>query len=399
MRVFINAFAALNALGNNTAEIWSNWQRGIAPGMLKTDHYRQGEPCYLGRVQQELPSLNKEYVDYDCRNNRLLKACADQLSEVIERLLKQYSKHRIGIVLGSSTSGIENYEFAMQHWLEQGERPEWFHFKQQDMGGAAELLRLMLELEGPSFVISTACTSSANAFASAQRLLQLDLCDAVIVGGVDSLCQMTVQGFTALASVSNDICQPFSKSRCGINIGEAAALLVLEKQPIDGTSLELYGVGCSSDAYHMSAPDPSAEGAMRAIKAALEQGEWQASDVDYINLHGTATPLNDAMESLAVHTVFGSETACSSTKSLTGHTLGAAAATEAVLCCLLLQYGHGKVPQQIWDEQYDAELKPLAITNEQSFVENLQLCVSNSFAFGGSNVSVLLGLRREDHNK
>lgn len=399
MRVFINAFAALNALGNNTAEIWSNWQRGIAPGMLKTDHYRQGEPCYLGHVQQDLPNLDRQYAKYDCRNNRLLKVCADQLGETTKRLLGQYPKHRIGIVLGSSTSGIENYEFAMKHWLEQNERPEWFHFKQQDMGGAAELLRLMLELEGPSFVISTACTSSANAFASAQRLLALDFCDAVIVGGVDTLCQMTVQGFTALASVSDEQCQPFSKNRQGINIGEAAALLVLEKQPIDKNSIELYGVGCSSDAHHMSAPDPSAEGAIRAIRAALEQGGRQAEDVDYINLHGTATPLNDAMESLAVNTVFGEQTVCSSTKSLTGHTLGAAAATEAVLCCLLLQSSQQLVPKQVWDDQYDTDIATLAISQGRSPLDKLGLCLSNSFAFGGSNVSVLLGLQREDYNE
>lgn len=395
MRTYITAYAALNALGNNCQEIWHNWQQAYAPGMKKTETYRPRQACTLGHVTQALPKLDEKYAQYDCRNNRLLKVCVDQLNDSVERLLQQYSSHRIGVVLGSSTSGIENYEQAMQHWLEHAERPDWFHFKQQDMGGAAELLSLMLAIDGPSLVISTACTSSANAFASAQRLLQLDLCDAVIVGGVDTLCQMTVQGFTALASVSDEQCQPFSKNRCGITIGEAAALLVLEKQPLNQHSLELYGVGCSSDAHHMSAPDPSAKGAIRAIHSALQQGQWQAQDVDYVNLHGTATPLNDAMESLAVNSVFGENTVCSSTKSLIGHTLGAAAASEAVLCCLLLQQAQKQVPKQVWDEVYDETLSPIRIADGVTSLDKLQLCLSNSFAFGGSNVSVLLGLQRE----
>lgn len=395
MRSYITAYAALNALGNNCQEIWQNWQQAYAPGMQKSSAYRSGQACTLGHVTQTLPKLDQNYAQYDCRNNRLLKVCAEQLKESTERLLQQYPKHRIGVVLGSSTSGIENYEQAMQHWLEHAERPDWFHFKQQDMGGAAELLSLLLGISGPSSVISTACTSSANAFASAQRLLQLDLCDAVIVGGVDTLCQMTVQGFTALASVSDEQCQPFSQNRKGINIGEAAALLVLEKRPLNQHSLELYGVGCSSDAHHMSAPDPSAKGAIRAIRSALQQGQWQAQDVDYINLHGTATPLNDAMESLAVNSVFGENIICSSTKSLIGHTLGAAAASEAVLCCLLLQQAQQQVPKQVWDGAYDAELANIAIADGVKQPSKLQLCLSNSFAFGGSNVSVLLGLQRE----
>lgn len=395
MRSFITAYAAMNALGNNLDEIWVNWQQGVAPGMQKTQAYRPGAACYLGQVTADLPELEEKFSLYRCRNNRLLQACAEQLQAHINRLKQQYGKSRIAVVLGTSTSGIENSEDGIKAWLTTGERPDWYHYKQQYMGAAAEFLRQYLELEGPGFVVSTACTSSANAFASAQRLLQLNLCDAVIVGGVDTLCQMTVQGFTALASVSDELCQPFSKNRCGINIGEAAALLVLEKQPMDQNSLELYSVGCSSDAHHMSAPDPSAAGAIRSIQQALDNSPWQASDIDYINLHGTATPLNDAMESKAVAHIFGQDVHCSSTKSLIGHTLGAAAASEAVFCCLLLQRSQGLIPKQVWDGELDPEIAAITIADGQKPLDKLQLCLSNSFAFGGSNVSVLLGLQNE----
>lgn len=393
-RYFINDFGLLNAMGNSQEAVWQSWQLGESAGMQKNDDYRSGRPCTIGRVLADLPTLASVEAKFRSRNNQLLAACFQQIQNEAERLSQQYSPKRIGIVLGSSTSGIHSSEIALAEWLSSGERPDWYDFKLQEMGAGAEFLRLYSGLSGPAFTVSTACSSSANAFASARRLLDLDLCDAVIVGGADSLCQMTVQGFSALESVSDELCQPFSKNRNGINIGEAVALFVLSREAKDKDSVELYGVGASSDAHHMSAPEPTGAGAITAIRSALEQSPFTASDVDYMNLHGTATPLNDAMESRAVFSIFGDKLACSSSKSLTGHTLGAAAATELALCCLLLQAQKPIIPAQVWDGQFDEQLPAIDIVR-QARAQAVRLCMSNSFAFGGNNASLIVGRQRE----
>ena len=391
-RYFLNNYALMNALGNDRQTVWHNWCAGIAPGQRKSDAWRPGRPCTLGHVDATLPDWPAALADYDCRNNRLLAACYQPIKPAVDKLIKQYGAKRIGMVLGTSTSGIANSETAMQQWLQDKTWPPGYHFKQQEMNGGVESLSAIAGIKGPGFTISTACSSSANAFASARRLIDLDLCDAVIVGGADSLCRMTVQGFSALESVSDDVCQPFSVNRRGINIGEAAALFVMTGEPGEN-ALELYGVGCSSDAHHMSAPEPSGSGAIAAINAALSQSPFSATDIDYLNLHGTATPLNDAMESRAVAEIFGLQLPCSSTKSLTGHTLGAAAATELALCALLLDDNNRdkQLPAQVWDGQRDPDLPAINLVGDNSTVSRLSVCMSNSFAFGGNNTSVIIG--------
>jgi len=393
-RYFITEYGLLNAMGNDQRTVWQSWQQGESVGMQLSDEFRPGKPCMVGKVLADLPVLDVVASKFHCKNNQLIAACYQQIEHEVVRLSQQYKRERIGIVLGSSTSGIHNSELALAHWLATGERPAWYNFKQQEMGAGAEFLRLYSGLAGPAFTVSTACSSSANAFASARRLLDLAICDAVIVGGADSLCQMTVQGFSALESVSDDRCQPFSKNRNGINIGEAVALFVLSREAKNAHSVEFYGVGTSSDAHHMSAPDPTGAGAVRAINHALAQSPFKASDVDYMNLHGTATPLNDAMESRAVFSTFGDKLACTSSKSLTGHTLGAAAATELALCCLLLQAQTPIIPAQVWDGQFDQQLPKIDIV-EQAREQAVRLCMSNSFAFGGNNASILVGRQRE----
>lgn len=395
-RYFIIDFGLLNALGNNPQEIWQNWQQGTSPGMQWTDEFRPNKPCFVGRVTDELPLIEENLAPlYNTRNNQFLLACYQQIQATVEQIKAQYGASRIAIVLGSSTSGIRNSEIAIKEYLEKGAAPAWYDFKHQEMGSGAEFLSKACGLTGPALTISTACSSSANAFATARRLLDLDLCDAVIVGGADSLCAMTVQGFSALESVSDQLCQPFSVNRRGINIGEAAGLFVLTREAKDEKTLELYGVGASSDAHHMSAPEPSGSGAVVAIKHAISQSPFTAADVDYINLHGTATPLNDAMESRAVMSVFGDNTPCSSTKSLTGHTLGAAAATELGFCCLLLQAENPVIPAQVWDGVRDPELAHIDIVSAPRAVARMNLCISNSFAFGGNNASLMVGVVRE----
>lgn len=395
-RYFITDFGLLNALGNHPAEIWQNWQQGISPGMQWTDEFRPNKPCFVCRVLADLPAIPQELKKlYGTRNNQLLMAAFAQIQKSVAELTAHYPADRIGIVLGGSTSGIRNSEMAIDEFLAKGTAPDWYDFKHQEMGSGAEFLKAISGIKGPALTISTACSSSANAFATARRLIDLDLCDAVIVGGADSLCKMTVQGFSALESVSDGLCQPFSVNRRGINIGEAVGLFIVDKNARNEQSLELYGVGCSSDAHHMSAPEPSGSGAIVAIRDAISQSLFTAADVHYLNLHGTATPLNDAMESRAVTEVFGNTLACSSTKSLTGHTLGAAAATELGFCCLLLQAENPVIPAQVWDAQRDPELPLIDIVSSPRKMDKLQLCMSNSFAFGGNNASLMVGKMRE----
>lgn len=391
-RYFIQDFSLINALGADKPSIFANWCELNSPGMKSTDAFSKDQHCTIGHITCDLPAIPKELADFDCRNNQLLLAAYQQIAEKVEQAISRYGKQRIGITLGTSTSGIASSEVALKTYLDTDKRPQGYNFKQQEIGAGAQFLQHITETAGPALTVSTACSSSANAFASAKRLIDLNICDAVIVGGADSLCQMTVQGFSALESVSTERCQPFSKNRCGINIGEAVGLFLLSKDPIEGC-LEFYSVGCSSDAHHISAPEPSGKGAIAAITSALEQSPFSAEQVDYINLHGTATKLNDAMESRAVNTVFGSSVACSSTKSLTGHTLGAAAATEIGLSCLLMSSINPscKVPAQLWDGQQDEELPTLNIASANTQLPQLKLCLSNSFAFGGNNTAVLIG--------
>jgi 3-oxoacyl-[acyl-carrier-protein] synthase-1 len=245
-----------------------------------------------------------------------------------------------------------------------------------------------LGLRGPAFVVSTACSSSGKALASARRLLRLGACDAVLCGGVDSLCRFTVRGFGALGAVSDQRCRPFSAARKGINIGEAAAFTLLSREPSD---VRLAGCGESSDGYNVSAPLPQGEGAEAAMRAALADAGCTAGDVGYLNLHGTATPQNDAMEAAAVLRVFPDGLACSSTKPLTGHTLGAAGALEAALCWHLLRGASRRGLPPNWN---GGDLDPAAaglglVQPGQPGVE-LERALSNSFGFGGSNVAVLL---------
>ena len=258
------------------------------------------------------------------------------------------------------------------------------------MGACAQFIAEVLDVQGPVFGISTACSSGAKALASARRLIRAGICDAVIAGGVDTLCRLTVNGFSSLEAVSDELCNPFSINRKGINIGEGAALFLLSEQ---AQGVELCGVGEGSDAYHISAPDPGGSGAIRCMSGALHDAGIGAEQVGYVNLHGTATPLNDKMESLAVEKVFGLEVPCSSTKPFTGHTLGAAGAVESGICWLLLEAAEQSLlPPHLWDGQADPELSPVKLIAAGSSPQQpLNYALSNTFAFGGNNISLLLG--------
>jgi len=381
----------VNALGGDKQTVLTNLISGNTDGVIPWDNKIQGKTVYVGQVQTVLPEVPEQFKQFDCRNNQLMLSALEQIQIEVDQLKSTYPLNRIALVLGTSTSGILEGENALQVKVNSGKFPANFDYRQQEIGTPAIFLRKYLGLKGLAFTVSTACSSSAKVFASASRLINSDLCDAAIIGGVDSLCRLTVNGFSSLESVSAGRCNPVSVNRDGINIGEAAALFILSRED---SSIKLLGVGESSDAHHMSAPHPEGRGAKAAMRAALANAGLDASGISYINMHGTATRLNDAMESLAIEDIFGSETPVSSTKPLVGHTLGAAGATEVGFCWLLLNQSEPAtgLPPHIWDEIRDETLPVINLVKQgaQLKISSGTALLSNSFAFGGNNASVII---------
>lgn len=390
MKLYLNDLGILSAAGNNSREILQRLLAGDRSGLLSTDEFSPGQPFFVGAVQAELPEIEKKYSIYDCRNNQLLLAASNQIKSTVNSMIKKYGADRIGVVIGTSTSGARNTELALAEVARGRPKPQNFHYKQQQLAGGADFLAHSLGLKGPAYAISTACSSSGRVFASARRLIALDLCDAVIVGGADSLCRFTVTGFAALESVSAGLCKPFGQHRDGINLAEAAGLFVLSRE--EGP-VQLQGIGASSDAYHFSAPDPDGGAVIAAMEMALADAQVEPEEIDYINLHGTATPLNDAMESEAIAKVFGDTIAVSSSKGMTGHALGAAAALEIGVCWLLLTQSdeQGLLIPNINGDELDGTLPALNYVKPgQTLGRCINHCQSNSFAFGGNNISVII---------
>jgi 3-oxoacyl-[acyl-carrier-protein] synthase-1 len=326
----------------------------------------------------------------------LLACLLDDIAPDIAAAKRQFGAHRVAVVLGSSTSGIAEGEAALGYYRAHGAWPADFRYAMQEPGSPAIFAARYLGLSGPAYVVATACSSGAKAFASARRLIEGGLADAAIVGGVDTLCRLTIEGFGALASLSSRACNPFSVNRDGITIGEGGAVFLMTRQKAE---IALLGIGETSDAHHISAPDPEGAGARLAMSAALADAGLAALEVGYVNLHGTATPLNDAMESKAVHALFADQVPCSSTKAMTGHTLGAAGAVEAALCWLTLSAEWNRerlIPPHLWDGQADPALPRLRLSLPGGvFVANRRpVALSSSFAFGGSNCALLLAGER-----
>lgn len=390
MRLYLNDLGILSAVGNNGGEMLHRLQSGDRSGLVRTDEYSPGQSFYLGAVQTELPEIGGNYSVYGCRNNQLLLAALSQIKATVDRMIKKYGVDRVGVVIGTSTSGVRSTEQALAEVAKGRAKPEKFHYKQQQFAGGADFLAHILGLKGPAYAISTACSSSGRAFASARRMIALGLCDAVIVGGADSLCRFTVCGFESLESLSSGLCKPFGQHRDGINLAEGVSLFVLSKA--EGPVL-LQGIGATSDAYHFSAPDPTGSTVIAAMEMALAEAQMRSDQIDYINLHGTATPLNDAMESKAIARVFGDTVAVSSTKGMTGHALGAAAALELGICWLLLTQRDEQalLMPNVNDDALDGTLPSLNfVTFGQTLGRRIKQCQSNSFAFGGNNISIII---------
>jgi 3-oxoacyl-[acyl-carrier-protein] synthase I len=385
-RVYLNSLGIINALGVDVVSVRAGLRAGSTAGMQLRDDLIAGRTVRAGTVDLELPPVATELAAYDSRNNRLMAAALKQIRPEVDAALARYGTARVGAIIGTSTSGIAEGERALMALEHDGRFPDSYDYRQQEISGPSEYLRRAVGLKGPCWTVSTACTSSAKAFSSARRLLTLGLCDAVIVGGADSLCRLTPSGFSALESLSQGLCNPSSRNRDGINIGEGVALFLMTREP---GMVALLGVGESSDAFHISGPDPEGRGAELALRQAL--GEAGAMRVDYLNLHGTGTLQNDLMEDAVVARILG-QVPCSSTKPLVGHTLGAAGATEAAFCWMLLAEPEGAVlPPHLWDGVVDPALAPLNLCPAGYAPKSCKLVASNSFAFGGNNACLVLG--------
>jgi 3-oxoacyl-[acyl-carrier-protein] synthase-1 len=391
--IYLNEAGMICSLGNTLEEIKRRMLERAESGVLLSDAYSPGRPLPVGRVDDTAPLPAKESLPLEqrSRNNQLALAALVQIRSAVDAVIELYGAERVGIVIGTSTSGIAEGEAALRAYTRTGVLPAQFHYGQQELGSPAVFLATTIGSRGPVYVHSTACASSAKALASAARLILMNLCDAVVAGGVDTLCAFTLAGFSALESLSTRRCNPLSRNRDGINIGEGAALFVMTRKP---ATVSLRGWGESSDGYHLSAPDPTGVGARRAMEQALSRAGVAASRIDYVNLHGTATVQNDAMEAGLIHLLFGDAVAVSSTKPLTGHALGAAGAIEAGLCWLAMQDDNpsGKLPPHLWDGEYDPALPMLNLAEPASSLgRHVCWALSNSFAFGGSNATLVMG--------
>lgn len=383
--VGIQCSASLSALGASVQDVRQALTQRESCLSTRED-LLLGQSCLVGAytgdvIQQDLPSGLQVL---DSRNLRLAITALQQIETQVQAYTEQFPRQRLAVIVGTSTSGIaDNEQLLQQHYAGQAHAP--IFYQKQEMNSLAQGLKQYLNWEGIAYSISTACSSSAKAFAAGQRLLNANLADAVLVGGVDTLCQLTLNGFNSLESLSNSICRPCGVDRDGINIGEAASLFLLSKE---SAPVMLVGTGESMDAWHISAPHPEGRGAQQAMQRALTAAGLQPADIDYLNLHGTATPQNDVMEIKAVRQVFGShQIHLSSTKHQTGHCLGAAGALEAFICQQVLL-------DQSWlplhqAGQIDPELADQNYVQQAQHNQPVKYAMSNSFAFGGSNISLI----------
>jgi 3-oxoacyl-[acyl-carrier-protein] synthase I len=384
----VTAYAAMNALGTTTKGVIAglrSGQSGLGPCPLELPFETPS-----GTVAGPLPELPRSLSAFDSRTARLAVAGLDEIMPAVTRAIARHGAGRIALILGTTTSGLGRTEDAYHELHRTGSLPRDYELhRQHSFGAVMEALRQVTGVEGPSFAVSTACSASAKAVGCAQRLLDTNIVDAVLVGGVDALSQTTLRGFHSLQILSPVFCRPLSRERRGINIGEGAAYLLLERE--GDAAVRLLGVGESSDAHHMSAPDPTGDGARTAMAGALAQAGVSPDEVDYINAHSPGTRLNDLSEGLAISSLFGGRPVpVASTKGFTGHLLGAGGATEAIFSIVAVE--EGWIPRSVGADPVDVDL---GLNVPTARVDTpCRNVLSNSFAFGGSNVSLLFGRAR-----
>ncbi len=378
--ISITSYSAICDLGTNVKEIFENSLLAGKNFFTPDENIIKGKKLYLGKVDAELPKI--EEAKFDTRTNALLLHCCNAIQNEIDTVIKEYGKDRIGVVIGTTNAGANEYEISH----------EVFH---SQIGSPAIFLKEHLGLKSYCSGVSTACTSGIKAFSTGVKLLENGICDAVLCGAADSVSKVPVFGFSSLEVMSQSNCKPFSKNRDGINIGEGAALFILEKDVNKG--IRILGIGETSDAYHGATPDPDGTQAAAAITQALEQAVLKPEDIDYINLHGTGTVSNDIMEANAVYKVFKDKVPVSSTKSLTGHCLGASSGVESALCLAFLDDEINKekllIPHN-FDGVYDDTLPVIRPAKHNEKARNNKYVMCNAFGFGGSNAVIIFGKKQ-----
>lgn len=391
--LLLSHFTATSCIGkglNQTITALRQKHSGLSPCTFETVDLN----TFIGEVAGvDDVKIAQPLAHFDCRNNRLAQLSLEQdhFAEAVQSAIEKYGRDRVGVFIGTSTSGILQTELAYRRLdPDTGQLPDDFNYSTtHNTFSVADFTRQYFNLTGPAVAVSSACSSSAKVFCSAQRMIKVGLIDAAIVGGVDSLCLTTLYGFQSLGLTAHKACRPYDTDRDGISIGEAGAFALLERAPnnLNSDDILLLGGGESSDAYHMSSPHPEGLGAQMAMQAALKAANLTPQEIDYINLHGTSTQSNDAAEGFAIASVFGTSVPCSSTKGATGHTLGAAGALEAVICALALQ--NDLLPAGLNTQQIDPDINIDYLLDNGSQV--ISRTMSNSFGFGGTNCSLIFG--------
>ncbi|MGH8672741.1 MAG: beta-ketoacyl-[acyl-carrier-protein] synthase family protein [Burkholderiales bacterium] len=387
----VTGFALASSLGHGTGAAFEALM-GATSGLRRNDFLDCALETYIGRVAGvEAEELPQSLARFDSRCSRLaqLGLRQDSFTDRVADAAQRHGPDRVGVFIGTSSSGILEAELGFrQRDPETGALPSTLKFRETySLYSVTEFVRQRFALSGPSCTVSSACSSSAKVFASAARAIAAGLCDAAVVGGVETLCFTTLHGFAALELLSQQPCKPCDEARNGISIGEAAAFVLLESAEDRGGDLALLGYGESSDAHHMSTPHPEGIGAARAMRAALTSAGLQPSEIEYVNLHGTATRNNDAAEDAAVYSVFGDAVACSATKGWTGHALGASGALEAVVALLCIQ--HEFIPGTVNSRRVDPRFR--CQVKLEGSARPIATAMSNSFGFGGSNCSLIFG--------
>ena len=379
--IYVSKPAIISAAGSSSDENLSSLLSGKRFLSKSCEFHPQNE-FLVGKFNGALPSFSSKTKEhFKTRTNALLLNTMLEIGDEIKRAIKKYDKSRVGVVLGTTTSGVEeNYE-AFKEFIKTDAFK--FNIDRNCLANVAEFVSDFYELSGPSYCVSTACTSGVKAVIEAKRLIESELCDAVICGGVDSLNTLTINGFNSLSILSSAPSQAFSKNREGINIGEGAGLFLLSRDEI--SNVIVAGSASNCDAFHMTQPDFSAKMAVNCIESALKRAS--VSRVDYVNLHGTGTQANDKMEAKAVNLTLGA-TFASTLKPQIGHTLGAAGAIESAICAMLCMEENSTLPPHVYDGEYDESLEAIYLVKSGTKFD-VKTAMSLSFAFGGDNAAII----------
>lgn len=387
--LFVDAYTAVTAVGAGRAAM-RDALRAMRSGLAPNDFDCAPTGGFVGRVSGiESSPLPAHLADFECRNHRLawIALRQDGFIDAVAAARARHGAARIATIVGTSTSGILETELGYRaRDPATGALPATVRYATaHNFSALAGFVRHAAALGGPALTISTACSSSAKVFATAARWIAAGLCDAALVGGVDTLCGTTLYGFAALQLVSPAPCRPFDVARDGLSLGEGAGFALLERAPSAARRLALVGYGESVDAYHMSAPHPEGLGARLAMAAALESSGRAARDIGCVQAHGTATRNNDAVEARAIAAVVGDRAPVTSIKGFFGHTLGAAGIVGAVGALLSLEEGFipGTVNTTAVDPACGARIQLRTVERRLAAV------LVNALGFGGNNASLV----------